>query len=104
MDWPERLEVRALTEADAREISDWRYEGPWSVYDSRPEDGLMPLDEDYLAVAGAYGGPLGGFCCSGSEARVPGLAEVPGVLDVGFGMDPARVGRGHGVEFGTAVL
>jgi len=55
-------------------------------------------------VAGADDGPLLGFCCAGEEARVPGLAEVPGVLDVGVGMDPARVGAGHGAEFGAAVL
>jgi RimJ/RimL family protein N-acetyltransferase len=102
--WPDRLVVRPLTTADAEEIARWRYDGPWSTYDSRPDEDPMPTDGDYLAVAGADGGPLVGFCCTDAEARVPGLDGEPGVLDIGLGMDPARVGAGHGLAFGTAVL
>jgi [ribosomal protein S18]-alanine N-acetyltransferase len=102
--WPARLVVRRLTVEDARKIAQWRYEGRWKVYDSRPESGLMSDDPSYLAVAGADGGPLVGFCCAGAEAMVPGLAPEEGVLDVGVGMDPAWVGRGHGAAFGSAVL
>ena len=40
----------------------------------------------------------------GVEARVPGLHEEPGVLDIGVGMDPAWVGQGHGPAFAGAVL
>jgi RimJ/RimL family protein N-acetyltransferase len=102
--WPKRLVVRPLTAADARRIARWRYDGPWKVYDSRPEDGLMSDNAAYVAVAGADGGPLVGFCCSGVEATVPGLPVDHSVLDVGVGMDPSLVGQGHGVQFATAVL
>jgi len=102
--WPDELIVRPLTAADAEQIARWRYEGPWKVYDSRPEDGPMSDRPAYLAVAGVPDGPLVGFCCAGVEARVPGLTAQDDVLDVGVGMDPAWVGRGHGVEFAGTVL
>ncbi|SDS82478.1 GNAT family N-acetyltransferase [Actinoplanes derwentensis] len=102
--FPSELTVRPLTVEDARLIAGWRYDGPWKVYDSRPDDGLMSDNPDYLAVAGARGGPLVGFCCSGFEARVPGLEAEDGVLDIGIGMDPALVGLGHGARFFGAVL
>jgi [ribosomal protein S18]-alanine N-acetyltransferase len=102
--WPEGLVVRALTTADAERIAQWRYDGPWKVYDSRPGDGLMSGNPDYLAVAGSDDGPLVGFCCAGPEATVPGLAAQEGVLDVGVGMNPRWVGQGHGAEFAAVVL
>jgi hypothetical protein len=94
--WPKELIVRPLTVADAERIAQWRYEGRWKVYDSRPDNGLMSDNPAYLAVAGAHGGPLVGFCCAGLEAMVPGLPIDEGVLDVGVGMDPVLVGQGHG--------
>jgi ribosomal-protein-alanine N-acetyltransferase len=99
-DWPDRLSVRHLSPADVRQIATWRYDGPWRVYDS---DGPPPAD-GYRAVAGEFDGPLVGFCCAGVEARVPGLAEDPGVLDIGVGMAPSWVGHGHGAAFGRPVL
>lgn len=102
--WPGQLVVRSLSDEDAQQIAGWRYDGPWRVYNSRPQDGPMDPDRGYWAVAGADDGPLVGFCCAGVEARVPGLAEQPGLLDVGLGMDPAWVGRGHGTALGQAVL
>lgn len=102
--WPKNLAVRPLTTADARRIAQWRYDGPWKVYDPRPEDGLMSDSPAYVAVAGGDGGPLVGFCCFGVEATVPGLPVDHDVLDVGVGMDPSLVGQGHGVRFATAVL
>lgn len=98
--WPEHLEIRPLTAADADVIAEWRYDGAWRIYDP----GVLSTDDGYLAVAGRDGGPLVGYCCGGAEARVPGLAEDPAHLDVGVGMDPRWVGRGHGSTFGATVL
>jgi RimJ/RimL family protein N-acetyltransferase len=36
--------------------------------------------------------------------RVGGASEDPGTLDVGYGMAPSRMGRGHGSRFVTAIL
>ncbi len=102
--WPGRLVVRPLTPGDAAEIAGWRYDGPYAVYDARPDDAPVCAEGGYLAVAGADGGPLVGFCCVGAQARVPGLDEEPGVVDLGVGMAPAYVGAGNGALFGRAVL
>jgi [ribosomal protein S18]-alanine N-acetyltransferase len=102
--WPTRLTVRPLTPDDARQIGQWHYEGPWSVYDSRPEDEPVTANLGYWAVTGADDGPLVGYYCTGAEARVPGLAAEPGVTDIGVGMAPRWVGRGHGPQFAATVL
>ncbi len=97
------LRVRDLAESDLDEIAAWRYDGRWAVYDS---DGRLDPSMGYWAVvedAGA-GERLVGFACLGADARVPGLAEADGTLDVGLGMRPDLVGRGRGPQFATTVL
>src|SRR5664279_4211426 len=81
-------------------MAQWRYPGPWAVYDVTdpldPAEGFWAvLDED---------GEVAGFACFGREARVPGLEERPGVLDVGVGMRPELTGQGRGRAFAEAVL
>lgn len=96
------LQVRPMTVDEAERVATWRYSGDWSVYDLAS---AQPLNEDpnsyYAVVAGQK---LVGFCCIGEAARVPGMPETPGTLDVGMGMDPTLVGRGHGAAFGRTVL
>jgi [ribosomal protein S18]-alanine N-acetyltransferase len=91
---------RALTDDDARAISGWRYEGPYAVYDTQPRDAarMLALDSEYHAALTGRG-ELVGFCCFGAEARVPGLAEEPGTLDVGGGLRPDLTGIGLGADF-----
>lgn len=101
---PAGLVVRPLTSADAEQIATWRYAGPWAVYDSRPEDGLVNREGGFESVVDSLTGDLVGFVCVGQEARVPGLAAEPGVTDVGVGMRPDLVGARVGSEFGAAVL
>jgi [ribosomal protein S18]-alanine N-acetyltransferase len=101
------MRVRDLTPADLDDIAGWRYEERWAVYDS---DGPLDPGLGYWAVVDDA--PVGdgraerlvGFGCLGEDARVPGLAEVDGVLDVGVGMRPDLVGQGLGPEFATTVL
>lgn len=93
-----RLVVRELTPGDAREIATWRYDGPWSVYDAAETE-----TDGYWVVVDAQDDSLVGFYCTGVEARVPGLDEEPGVLDLGVGMRPDLVGAGNGSAFVTAV-
>ena len=87
---------RELTRADAEEISGWRYREPYSLYDGGDPEQLLAytyfagLDED---------GALIGFCCFGEDARVPGLDEEEGVLDVGAGLRPDLTGIGLGGPF-----
>ncbi|MFC8527337.1 GNAT family N-acetyltransferase [Nocardia sp. NPDC057227] len=95
--WPPTLRIRPWTPADGQAVARWRYPGRSAVYDiTEPPTG-------YTAVA-APDGTLLGFYCTGIEARVPGLAAVPGVTDLGVGLHPRWVGRGHGRAFAEAVL
>lgn len=100
---PDRLRVRAMSQDDAHEVSTWRYEGPWRAYDTPPEDGDVPDPTGYWAVVDGDG-DLVGYYCTGVEARVPGLAEQPGVVDLGVGMRPDLVGAGNGRRFAEVVL
>jgi len=100
------MRIAPLTAGQAREICTWRYAGPWSVYDGSapppdPADGFVAVVDDHTAT----GAPsFVGFACFGTEARVPGLAPEPDLLDVGIGMRPDLVGHGLGRRFLGTVL
>ncbi|MFI6047829.1 GNAT family N-acetyltransferase [Nocardia sp. NPDC051321] len=102
--WPDRLIVRPLTRGDARQVASWQYDGPWHIYNLTASDGLPAAADGYSAVADSATDRIVGFFCTGPEARVPGLDEDPDVLDLGVGMDPRWVGKGHGMAFGGTVL
>lgn len=93
-----------LTPELAEQMAAWRYPGPWSVYDIT--DRLDPADGFWAVARDAADGTeqVVGFACFGVEARVPGLAERPGVLDVGVGMSPELTGQGLGREFAGVVV
>jgi len=92
------MHVRPLTPRDAKAIATWRYPGQYSTYDVgevvTPERKFWAVDHD---------NELAGSCCFGPEARVPGIEEQAGTLDVGYGR-PDIVGRGLGREFVQAIL
>ena len=92
------MEVRQLTPEEAREIASWRYPGRYSTYD---EDRAYYAQEGYWAVYRDE--ELVGGCCFGEGARVPGVEEEPGILDIGYGMRPDLMGRGLGREFVGAI-
>jgi RimJ/RimL family protein N-acetyltransferase len=93
------VRVRALSPADARDIAAWRYPGRDATYDV--VDPPTP-EEGYWAVE--HAGRLVGYCCVGAEARVPGVDEQDGTVDVGYGMRPELVGHGQGPAFVGAIL
>jgi RimJ/RimL family protein N-acetyltransferase len=97
------MRVRDLTPADLDDIAGWRYDDRWAVYDS---DGPLDPELGYWAVVegSRENERLVGFGCLGEDARVPGLPEADGVLDVGVGMRPDLVGHGRGPELATTVL
>jgi RimJ/RimL family protein N-acetyltransferase len=93
------MEVGPLTPADARAIATWRYPGRYATYD---EVEVPSADRGYWAVH--HDGKLVGSCCFGDPARVPGVVEEPGILDVGYGMRPDLMGQGLGRSFIGAIL
>jgi ribosomal-protein-alanine N-acetyltransferase len=94
------VRTRELTVEEAERPLGWRYPEPYATYDA---EGPLGRDLGFFAVEDEDGG-LVGFGCTGVEARVPGVEEEPGTVDVGYGMRPELVGRGLGREFVGAVL
>lgn len=93
------MEIRPLTDADGRSIATWRYPDRYSTYDVgevvTAADGFWAVEHDTELI---------GYCCFGGEARVPGVDEEAGTLDVGYGLRPDMVGQGHGPAFVDAIL
>jgi diadenosine tetraphosphate (Ap4A) HIT family hydrolase/GNAT superfamily N-acetyltransferase len=97
--------ITPMDEEAARDIAGWRYEPPFSFYNTVP--GALPA---LLNPAHAYyavrteDGTLAGFFCFGAEAQVPGghrQGLYPGkdTLDIGLGLRPELTGHGQGLAF-----
>lgn len=95
------MRPRALRDEDRRAIATWRYAGRDAIYDT---DGEITADAGREALVDATDGRLVGFVCHGAEARVPGLAPVDGVVDLGVGLRPELVGGGWGAAVTAAAL
>ena len=93
------MEVRPLAPAHARAIAGWRYPGRYTTYDV---DEILTADRGFWAVE--HEGSFVGYCCFGHEARVPGVGEEPGAVDVGYGLRPDLMGRGLGRDFIRSIL
>ncbi len=94
------MEVRPLTEAQGRRIATWRYPDQYSTYNIGE---VVTAADGHWAVVGT-GEKLTGYCCFGQEARVPGVEEEHGTLDIGYGMRPDCAGKGLGLLFVTAIV
>ena len=91
-----RYLIRQMDDADAQEISGWRYDPPYDFYDatSDPDDLAELLDPErrenaYFAVLDDENGPVGFFQFEGEGETV----------DVGLGLRPDLTGKGLGAEF-----
>ena len=93
------MQARELTVDEAERPLGWRYEGRYATYDAA---GPLGGGRGFFAVEDE--GDFVGFGCVGLEARVPGVEEEPGTVDVGYGMRPDLVGHGLGRSFVGAVL
>ena len=93
------MKVTPLTSVDAARIASWRYPGRYATYDFND---AASLAQDHFGVT--EDDELVGYCCFGAPARVSGAEAEPGTLDVGYGLEPNRMGRGLGNRFVAAVL
>ncbi len=90
-----------LTEADARTILTWRYEGPYALYNADPaaaaEDLVDMMDpaNGYFSIHDAAGALIG-FRCFGLGGQVPGGDYRGDAVDTGGGLRPDLTGRGLG--------
>jgi [ribosomal protein S18]-alanine N-acetyltransferase len=94
----DRFRFRPITEDDAHEIAGWRYDEPYTVYNADDPERMLRSEYEYYAAVGGEG-ELVGYCCFGEDARVAGLEEEPGTLDVGGGLRPDLTGVGLGGPF-----
>ena len=94
------MHARELTVEEAEQPLGWHYPEPYETSDA---EGPLGQDLGFFAVDDEDG-RLVGFGCTGVEARVPGVEDESGTVDVGYGMRPDLVGRGLGREFVGAVL
>jgi RimJ/RimL family protein N-acetyltransferase len=101
-----------MTEAEARAVAGWRYDGPYALYDGSDDPAALaemldPANPYYAALTPA--GEFVGYFCYGPPATVGGERHRDafggeGVLDVGLGMRPDLTGRGLGLAFVRAGL
>ncbi|MEK4852917.1 GNAT family N-acetyltransferase [Paenibacillus sp. FSL H7-0756] len=101
-------QIRLMDEPAAREIVNWRYEPPYTLYNmldaaDAAEDIEELLDGSYFSVAAADGALIG-FFCYGQNAQVgegieSGLYLDGTALDIGLGIRPDLTGQGHGLAF-----
>src|SRR5918998_4299995 len=96
-----RYRFRQLDDADAREISGWRYEPPYDFYDATadPDDLAELLDPERRR--GVYFSVLDG------EDNLIGFFQFEkkdGTVDVGLGLRPSLTGKGLGAGFVMAGL
>jgi RimJ/RimL family protein N-acetyltransferase len=114
--WNMIFKFLPMTEADARAIGTWQYEGPYRVYslgrDSAqlsPDDEMLDRRSPYFAVHNEDE-ELAGFFCFGTAAEVSGALEEPHLwgkdrcLTIGLGLHPECTGRGLGLAFVEAGL
>ena len=103
-----------MSEADARAILAWRYDGPYAVYNMDADDPGEALAEmldtrsPYYAARDTSGA-LVGFFAFGTAAEVggggePALWGLDRSISVGLGLRPDLTGRGLGLAFVDAGL
>lgn len=100
--------ISPLSEENALEITTWRYEEPYDLYDLNADDlsGLLNPEYRYHQVHDRNG-TLIGYCCYGLDAQVPGgvyRQNEPEFLDIGVGLRPNLTGQGRGAAFVRAVM
>ena len=93
------MRARELTDEEAARPLGWSYPAPFSTYDAKGalgrEHGFFAVEED---------GDFVGYGVTGKEARVAGVEEEEGTIDVGYGMRPDLIGQGRGRAFVGAIL
>ena len=103
------LFIENMNKKMAEEILNWKYAKPYDFYNIDSTDEAMKeiLDGSYYALVNEFK-ELIGFFCIGENAQVP-IGNRFGVytenlIDMGLGMNPNLVGKGHGFEFCTYII
>lgn len=100
-----------MSRDDARAIREWRYDGPYAIY-NMDVDGFSSdvLDDEMLDTRSPWfavrdtSGDLVGFFAFGTSAELgsytaPHLFDQDDLLSIGLGMRPDMTGKGAGFDF-----
>lgn len=99
------LRICPMEKSHAEEISLWKYENEYSMYDG--DESQETIDElmcsSYYSVLDNETNELIGFLCYGKPAQVPvkGNSDMysdSGFLDIGLGLKPQYCGKGMGFK------
>ena len=104
-----QLHIKKLTVNKARHILAWKYDEPYDFYNNEETDEALDemLDGSYYALLNEQNDVVG-FFCIGESAQVP-IGHQFGLysdefVDMGLGMHPNLVGKGHGKAFCTFII
>lgn len=95
--------ISAMTQEFALTISQWIYDGEYSIYSFEQSQETIDelLNGDYIACTDADS-KLVGYFCQGKSARIPTedcFSYSNDRLDIGLGMHPVLCGKGMGYDF-----
>jgi ribosomal-protein-alanine N-acetyltransferase len=93
---PDTIHIAPLTREHAEDISTWRYDAPYDVYDmvGLNPDELLDPEVGYHAVMAEN--RLIGFRSFGPDGQVPRWQYDNSALDTGGGLRPELTGQGLG--------
>ena len=95
------LTITPMTEHHAHQISHWKYEGEYSLYDHNEGDITGYMDGTHYACTNTDG-KLVGYFCFGKDAQIPTVEEnvyCDEYLDIGLGLRLDACGKGFGLFF-----
>lgn len=93
---PDSIYIASLTREHAEDISTWRYDAPYDVYDMVGVDPAALLDPEVGFHAVMANDRLIGFRSFGPDGQVPGWEYDDRALDTGGGLRPELTGQGLG--------
>lgn len=102
----ENLRIISMTKEYAHLISQWTYDGIYSLYNNSGDMLDSFMDGNHFACIGESN-QLVGYYCFGGEARIPTIENDVfhnEFIDVGLGMNPMFCGHGFGLTFLEAGL
>lgn len=99
------LIIRQMNLDNAKQISKWIYEEPYSIYSmDESDDSLKELMNGHHFSVFNEADDLVGYYCFGESAQVPagnqfGVYDSADMTDIGLGMRPDLCGHGLGPKF-----
>ena len=100
-----KLSIKQMNYDDAKQISKWIYEEPYSIYSMDGSDTCIAelLNGFYFSAFDDKNNLLG-YYCFGESAQVPvgkqfGVYDNKAVIDIGLGIKPNSCGKGLGFDF-----